>query len=327
MKKVTQAQLKMMGDMGGAMYAHQEAWDIQQAASALSFIAGMVMDEVDEPTDVQSLANIMRSLLEFISGEIADMVNAAKQGEGKSADTETITPAPEYTETSPAQVRTDEPETLNLSYVKALGLSKLPDLAVKFVAKDTIRHPVFLWGDPDLTDLEREYFTSPKSDKGTDFWDTVLGKSPRPLTWDHAQDPDFKADPLIGETVEWEDNEIGRFATSILKKNHKYRKAIDELIGKKMLGSAAIAAPILGASSDSAPQYVQRVPVGKSTWLARWPWFATALTPTPCEPRMIGPNGGAEFIKSLGITLPDMPSEAWEADLANLDFLKIKYFE
>jgi hypothetical protein len=324
MKKVTQAQLKMMGDMGGASYAHQEAWDIQQAASALSFIAGMVMDELDEPQDVQSLANIMRSLMEFIGGEIQDMVTAAKDG-AKSADTETInitggtvtvSPAPVYegisphplinASTTPAQVRT---EPLNLDYVKSLGIGTPDFLAVKFTAKDEIKGYSHLWGSPAVTDLEVEYFT-----KETNFWDQVIGKNARPLTWDHAQDPTFKGSPVIGQIVDFGDDEIGRWYVAKLERSHAYNKAIAELIkaGK------------LGPSSDSAPQYVERVKTGKATWLKTWPFFAAALTDTPCEPRMIG---SLEFLKSLGITLPDMPPEAWEADLANLDFLKIKYFE
>jgi hypothetical protein len=298
--------LKYIMGMTGADYARQESWNIQQAASALNFIASMVMDEVDEPTDVQSLANIMRSLLEFISGEIADMVNAAKQGE-ETVKNATITPAPEYTETTPAQVRTDEP--LNLSYVKSLGISVPEFLAVKFVAKDEIRGYSHLWGNPAVTDLEVEYFN-----RETNFWDDKLPGKSRPLTWDHAQDATFKSDPVIGNIVDFGDDEIGRWYVAKLERSHAYNKAIAELIkaGK------------LGTSSDSAPQYVERVKTGKATWLKTWPFFAAALTDTPCEPRMIG---SLEFLKSLGITLPDMPPEAWEADLANLDFLKIKYFE
>jgi hypothetical protein len=313
MKKVTQAQLKNMMELGAANYAHQEAWDIANAASALHMIANMTMNEVDEPTDVQSLANIMRSLLEFISGEITDMVAAAKQGEGKSADTATITPAPEYDTPSPhplvaASVKSvDEP--LNLSYVKSLGISVPEFLAVKFVAKDEIRGYSHLWGNPAVTDLEVEYFN-----RETNFWDDKLPGKSRPLTWDHAQDATFKSDPVIGNIVDFGDDEIGRWYVAKLERSHQYNKAIAELIkaGK------------LGTSSDSAPQYVERVKTGKATWLKTWPFFAAALTDTPCEPRMIG---SLEFLKSLGITLPDMPSEAWEAERARLDYLKIKYFE
>ena len=303
---------KMMG-MGGAEYARSEAWDIAQCANAISFIAGMAMNEVDEPDDMQSIANILRGLMEFMNGEIQEMVNAAKQGE--SYEKSTI----------PAQVKTED-NKLNLSYAKSLGLKSIPDLAAKYVARDTIRHPVFLWGNPKLTDLENEFFTRPGKENGSDFWDETLGKSTRPLTWDHAQDEGFKADPLIGQTTEWEDDDVARWAISTLKKGHQYRNAIDALIEKKGLGSASIALPIVGASSDSAQQYVLREKVGKATWLKRWPWFATALTPSPCEPRMISSGvGGAEFLKSLGIAIPDSPSQDWQADKAILDYFKIKY--
>lgn len=200
------------------------------------------------------------------------------------------------------EVVKDEADKLNTSYAKSISSSfPIDKLAVKYVSKDTIKHPVFIWGSEKQTDLEKEFFT-----RETDFWDKVLGKSTRPLTWDHAQDPGFKADPLIGKTIEWEDDDIARWAVSTLEVGHKYRKAIDELIERKSLGSAAIATPVIGASSDSAPQYVKRVKVGKSTWLARWPWFATALTVSPCEPLMVAAGMGTEFLKSLGVELPDV---------------------
>jgi hypothetical protein len=128
-----------------------------------------------------------------------------------------------------------------------------------------------LWGDPAKTDLEQEYFT-----KSTDFWDKSLGL-PRTLTWDHALDDTMKANPVIGEITEMGDDEIGRWYVAQLDRNHKYRKAIDQLIEKKAVGT----------SSDSAPQYVVKEKTGKAVWLKQWPLFAAALTTTPCEPRML----------------------------------------
>jgi hypothetical protein len=199
---------------------------------------------------------------------------------------------------------TDAP--FNLSYAKSLGV-EFPDLAVKYTALNEIKGYTFLWGNPSLTDVEFEYFT-----KDSNFWDGSLGKSARPLTWDHAQDETMKAAPVIGQIVDFGDDEIGRWYVAKLDRSHKYRKAIDALIeaGK------------LGTSSDSAPQYVQRVKTGKSTWLKEWPWFASALTDTPAEPRMID---SLEFLKSIGITLPETRSKsAWEWNIARLQILKIK---
>jgi len=229
----------------------------------------------------------MKKLLE----EVTDFLGVAVDDEPKSVP-EIIAEEPE--------------EALNLSYVKSLGIEKPDFFAVKFVAKDEIKGYSHLWGSPDNTDLEVEYFT-----KDTDFWDERLGSKTRPLTWDHAQDKDFNGDPIIGQIVDFGDDNIGRWYVAHLERSHAYNKAIAELIkaGK------------LGTSSDSAPQYVERVKTGKATWLKTWPFFAAALTDTPCEPRMIG---SLEFLKSLGITLPET-SEDVEGEAAIMDYFKVKY--
>lgn len=207
-----------------------------------------------------------------------------------------------------------QPQTLNISYVKSLGLSLTDDqlldrLAVKSIGKDEIRHYPFVWGGPNMTDVEREYF---KSD--TNFWDGMLGKNPRPLTWDHAQDESFKAPPIIGQTVEWGDDELGRWAISKLDQAHKYRGMIDGLIKSGALGS----------SSDSAPQYIERLQTGKSTWLKTWPWFATALTNLPAEPRTVG---SLEFLKSIGVSFPDTDAiRLWEWQSAKMKIAKSKFY-
>lgn len=185
----------------------------------------------------------------------------------------------------------DEPtKSLNLDYVFDISEKIIvPEMAVKYTALDEIKGYTFLWGSEKLTDVEREYFT-----KSTNFWDEKLGKNPRPLTWDHAQDEDFKAVPTIGMINEWGDDEVGRWYVAKLDRAHKFRKAIDKLIEEG----------VLGTSSDSAPQYVQRVKTGKATWLKEWPWFASALTDVPAEPRMIG---SVDVLKSLGVDLPEVP--------------------
>jgi hypothetical protein len=230
--------------------------------------------------------------MEFINGEIQEMVNAAKQGESYEKSTITLNGI-EYVSTQTKQPAQVKESPLKLSYVKSLQLSSVPDMAVKYVSKDTIKGYNFLWGNEKLTDVEIEYFTRPGSDKGSNFWDDVLGKNPRPLTWDHNQDEDFKAAPVIGMIDDWGDDEIGRWYTAKLDRSHRYRKAIDALIAQGKLGT----------SSDSAPQYITRIKTGKATWLKDWAWFASALTDTPAEPRMIG---SLEFLKSIGVVLPDM---------------------
>jgi hypothetical protein len=279
--------LKGMYDMvGGGMtagdYAVQESWDICQACAAMASVAGLMSSEKEEPDDIKKLSAILRSLNAFITGEIDQMEQAG------AADA-----VPEAAKKIPAQVRTDAPsaKSLDLTYAKSLGI-KFPDnfdMAVKFVARDQIKGYTFLWGNPDLVDVEHEYFT-----KSTNFWDDKI-TGPRPLTWDHAQDPDWVkgTSPVIGDIVEHGDDEWGRWYVANLHRSKQYRKYLDALIEEKRSGT----------SSDSAPQYVQRVQTGKATWLSEWPWFASALTVVPAEPRLIG----TVDLKSFGITLPDAP--------------------
>jgi hypothetical protein len=98
----------------------------------------------------------------------------------------------------------------------------------------------------------------------------------------------------VGTIVEYGDDDIGRWYTAQLDLAHRYRKAIDKLVSQRAAGT----------SSDSAPQYVIRQPVGKgAVWLKQWPLFAAALTMTPCEPRQIG---SVDYFKSLGIDLGEL---------------------
>ncbi len=186
-------------------------------------------------------------------------------------------------------------KSLNITYIKSLHLPQQEEyyrdvVAVKSTGLNRIRGYLVLWGDPTVIDVENDFFTSAKSILGaTDFWDSRLAL-PKPLTWDHAQDPSTKSAPLIGHIDAMGDDDIGRWYEAQLDTAYKYRAAIDRLISERAIGT----------SSDSAPQYVIRVPQKSGArWLKQWPLFAAALTPTPCEPRML--DEGSLFWKSLGL--------------------------
>jgi hypothetical protein len=189
---------------------------------------------------------------------------------------------------------------LDLSYVK--HLHRLPDidadtLAVKSIGTDEIRGYMVVWGDADKVDIENEFFTP-----DTDFWDKSLSL-PRPLTWDHEQDRTHKAHSVIGDIREMGDDDVGRWYVAQLKRNHKYRQAVDNLI----------AARAVGTSSDSAPQYVQREKAKSgATWLKQWPLFAAALTPSPAEPRLLD----TVYWKSIDLDLPVVPDGTSALDSA-----------
>ena len=196
------------------------------------------------------------------------------------------------------------------NYVKSLHLPHdeqfMRDvLAAKFIGKHDIKSYGVLWGNENLVDLETEFFTNAKSPLGaTDFWKAHIG-TPRPLTWNHAQDKEiFKAHPVVGDIQEFGEDEIGLFYNAVLERSNQYRRAIDQHISQRNLGT----------SSDSAPQYVERVKTKKgATWLKTWPLFAAALTDVPCEPRMI--EQGNVYWKNVGVNFvfPGPSAEASQA--------------
>lgn len=199
---------------------------------------------------------------------------------------------------------------LSVNYLKSIHIPHAEQffkdvLAAKFIGKNEIEHAVYVWGTPEQVDLETDFFTSAKSTLGaTDFWDRYVG-TPRALTWNHAQDKHWlKGNQIIGDTEGYRDSDVARFAQSVLERSHEYRKAIDELIGQRVLGS----------SSDSAPQYVERVrQKNGSNWIKTWPWFATALTDVPCEYRTI--DIGSPYWKSIGVDFKLLQSRIAEAGL------------
>ena len=298
-------------------YAGLECQDIQSAGMVLSGLANLAASESrqDEPLDVKKLCDLMRGLVLFIGSEI-DELEAA----GGNVAEETAEP-----ETKASRIAIP-------NYIKSLHLDydeqKFRDvLAAKFVGRDEIKHYVFLWGDPQRVDLEADFFTSSKSALGaTDFWDGKMGM-PKPLTWNHAQDRALmKGTQVIGDTVEYHDDDIGRFANSVLNRSNAYRKVIDEMIGTRMLGT----------SSDSAPQYVTRERQKNGTnWIKEWAWFASALTDVPCEYRML--DIGSPIWKTIGVDAKWIHRDAeaglnaargtMQSQLAEYELMKLKSAE
>lgn len=181
-------------------------------------------------------------------------------------------------------------KAFSLAYVKSLRIDgdddRLRELtAVKSLGGDDIHGYLALYGDAKRVDLESEYFTTE-----TDFWMKRIGL-PLPLTWDHAQDKAMKSDPVIGQITELGSDELGVWYNAQLSQAHRYRRYVDGLIKSKSVGT----------SSDSVPQYVERVATGKSVWLKRWPLVGGALTTTPCEPRMI--SEGSPHYKAIADAL------------------------
>ena len=276
-------------------YAVQESWDVMNAASALSSLGNLAQSEAAqmEPDDVSELCAIMRALLSFVVGEIDELEQAAQTDEGADgAYIPSIAGRTVSAKTDKVAPPTAKENPFNFAYVKSLHLPHDEQyfrdvLAVKSVGKDGVEGYLALWGSRDNPDLESDFFT-----KSTNFWDNKIA-FPRPLTWEHGLDPKFKGDVGIGLIEEFEDDELGRIYRATLDRNTRYRKLVDGVIRERAVGT----------SSDSAPQYVQRVPVGKgaANWLKQWPLWAASLTATPCEPRMFD----TVHFKSIGVQVSD----------------------
>lgn len=214
--------------------------------------------------------------------------------------------------------KTADKPTLSFNYIKRLHLPHAEQFqkdvaAVKSTGRDTVRGYSMLWGDESLVDVESDFFT-----KQSNFWDAELKGVVRPLTYDHGQDAKTAAISVIGEIKTFGDDEWGRWYEAQLNRNTAYRSFLDRLISERALGT----------SSDSAPQYViRKKSANGSFWLAQWPWFASALTTTPAEPRMLRED--ALYWKSAGVTLPTPGQVApdgaqTQSNLALLEVLKLK---
>lgn len=173
------------------------------------------------------------------------------------------------------------------SELKDLGGGKFGGYLVRF-------------GNKEDTDLEGEFFN-----KDTDFDLEFPAKSS--VYFQHGMDPAMKR-KVMGK-ADLKVDEFGVWAEVILAERDEYEKFIAELAknGK------------LGWSSGTAGHLVERVRMGKSTWISRWPLGLDAsLTHTPAEPR-----NEVVPLKSLEVSAPEVEEpqagEAGEASSAALE--------
>ena len=144
--------------------------------------------------------------------------------------------------------------------------------AVKFNGKDTIEGPIFLFG---YVDVDTEYFTPQ-----TDFCLDWFGKSGRPVLYEHGLDDNLKT-LTMGRQVDFEERAEGIWAQSELNRHARYRKTVDGMIERGILGYSGGAMQHLAKkSADGA--------------ITRFPWVEASLTPTPAAPG----NLGIHYVKS-----------------------------
>jgi hypothetical protein len=141
-----------------------------------------------------------------------------------------------------------------------------PGAALKAVEGGDVEGLLVVFGNPDATDLENEFFSA----------ETDFGRLRETPIWlNHAQ-PVKTASGLI--LIE---EPIGYGALELADEGVIIRGLLDA----KYRYLAQIA-PELGWSSGTAAHLVVRQPVGKATFIKRWLLGLDAsITPTPAEPR------------------------------------------
>ena len=168
--------------------------------------------------------------------------------------------------------------------VKALGNGKVGGYLVRFSTED----------DPDL---EEEFFNS----------DTDYGDAQRSATYyNHGLDVKLGKRNLGNGALKTDD--VGVWIEAQLELRDEYEKAVYDLVKRKKLGW----------SSGTASHLVERVPMKKATWIAKWPLGLDAtLTPHPAEYRNEVISLKSWQPEELGVTLAER-MKMLNADLKNL---------
>lgn len=188
---------------------------------------------------------------------------------------------------TPRYRTTDSTVYLPIEYTPSTEAPSNP-YAVKSLGNDRIGGYAVLFGDATRTDLTGDYFT-----KSTDFWLNEIGPN-RPMLYHHALDSATKADPVVGIWDTLRVDDIGVWTEGQLKKAHKYKQAIQQLVD----------AGVLGLSSGSAPNLVLKSRKQRANEITRWPILEVSLTPEPAEPRMTPVTAIKSYFADAGLDLP-----------------------
>ena len=142
--------------------------------------------------------------------------------------------------------------------------------SIKATGKGMVSGYLVRFGNPEDTDLERDYFTK-STDFGMEFADGSAHKLG--LYYNHGMDPVVKTKKIGYGSIKMTD--FGLWYEAQLDLADEYAKMIYELAKKGKLGF----------SSGAASHMVDREKVGKSYEIKRWNLAEASLTPQPAESR------------------------------------------
>jgi len=141
---------------------------------------------------------------------------------------------------------------------------------LKAVGNGMVKGYLVRFGNPEDTDLERDYFTK-STDFGMEFSDGSSHKLG--LYYNHGMDPIVKTKKIGYGSLKMTDS--GLWYEAQLDMADEYAKMIYDLAKKGKLGF----------SSGAASHMVDRMPIGKSFEIKRWNLAEASLTPQPAESR------------------------------------------
>ena len=142
--------------------------------------------------------------------------------------------------------------------------------SIKTSGQGTVKGYLVRFGNPDDTDLEKDYFTK-STDFGIEFHDG--GEHKLGLYYNHGMDKVLGTKKIGYGSIKMTDK--GLWYEAQLDMADEYAKMIYELAQKGKLGF----------SSGAASHMVEREKVGKSFEINRWNLAEASLTPQPAESR------------------------------------------
>jgi hypothetical protein len=269
-----------------AWYAQHECGDVMQAASALQTLTMLIQSELsEEDKDASDVAQLCDAARVLVKF-IASELDELEGAAGDAADNVRMGPM--------NKAVTDD-------YLHIDGG------AIKSLDGDAIKGCAVLFGTAETHDIERDYY-----DKNTDYWLNHFGW-PKPITYHHGMDAATRDNPVVGHWTKATVDDTGVWLEGQLDRAHAYYKAIKELAARGYLK----------LSSDSAPQWVQRVrQTNGASYIKRWPIVTSSVTVSPMEPRMM-PVEVKAFLAELGYEAIETDNqEAIDPDLARRDGVK-----
>lgn len=179
------------------------------------------------------------------------------------------------------------------AFIKTTGTNSLKSIS-RTDDKLTVGNYMVMFGDEDIRDLEKEFFTNQ-----TEFESSFTKTGTLHIDWEHGFGKAIDGagpgqDDILG-VVNWntvKTDEIGLWAERVLDRRNDYMQFIEPLIDAGMVGTSSKAVNGKFVVADNGE-------------ITKWPLHRDSLTVMPAEPRMMT-NNVVSALKSLAKTFPEL---------------------